>query len=138
MSNGSLLDWETRTCPECGKEWEALVLWDQDMPCNACGTARYEKRLTEINTGRPFTVESIGGACPTQADGRTGEDRPFYFRARHGWWALKLGPVGAPTCYVDWPDGVAELIAEGDDPSAGFMEWDDVLVHLDAHLGVAA
>lgn len=131
----SLLDRETRTCPDCGQTWEALSMWSQDMACVECGTKRYIARLAAVNEARPYTVESIGGGCPTQAEGRTADDRPFYFRARHGNWTLDLGPVGAPTHLLDWPDGGEKLIAEGDDPSGGLMEWEDVLAILDAHFG---
>lgn len=71
-----------------------------------------------------FTVDQIGGACPTQATGRyTASDRPFYFRARHGGWTLDLGEPGWPTDYCDWPAGAFpyECVASGDDPTQGWM-----------------
>lgn len=131
----SFFDREMRQCQQCGEPWQALTIWGADTLCTDCGQVNYKQQLAEINEGRTFVVDSIGGGCPTQADGRTSDDRPFYFRARHGEWALKLGNVGAPTCYVDWPDDGKTLVAEGDDPSGGFMDVDDVLAILDTHLG---
>jgi hypothetical protein len=84
-----------------------------------------------------FIVEDIGGACPTQATGRyTESDRPFYFRARHGVWTLQVGEPGWPTDYCDWPEGCPELapIANGDDPTEGWMESEDVLAIIAANV----
>lgn len=130
----SVFEMETRTCATCGQRWEALTFWRTDMPCSDCGLAAYRARLAEVSATRPYTIDSLGGACPTQAEGRTDDDRPFYFRARHGEWTLSVGDVGAPIDSVYDFDGNR---AEGDDPSGGFMEWDDVLPILDAHLGAA-
>jgi hypothetical protein len=130
----NFFDRETRTCPSCDREWQALAIWVADMRCDDCQRSAYAQRLAEINENRSYTVESIGGACPTQADGRTADGRPFYFRARHGEWAIKVGPADAPTNYTNWPSRGEELVAHGDDPSGGFMEWVDVVNHLDAHL----
>ena len=71
------------------------------------------------------TFSYLGGHCPTQAEGLAPSGRPFYFRARHGWWTLELGPVGDPPDYLSWSDD-GEEIAEGEDPSFGFMDPDDV------------
>lgn len=130
-------NWEKRTCGWCGAEWEALDFWAADMPCGKCKTAAYNERLRAINASRPYRVDSIGGACPTQAEGFTKDGRPFYFRARHGEWTLDVGEVGWPD-YTNWPIGDAwntgREVAAGDDPTEGWMEPDDVLAILDAHL----
>lgn len=94
--------------------------------------------MTHANPG--YTVESIGGMCPTQAEGRyTDSDRPYYFRARHGRWTLTVGEPGWPTDFdlsdvVGWPD---EHAASGDDPTRGAMAHADVLAIIAANVPVA-
>ena len=68
----------------------------------------------------PLRVDGIYGAFPTQADGEM-SGVPFYFRARHGEWRLDFGeaPVRNP-----------DMTMTGDDPSAGMMEDEDVMVIL--------
>lgn len=134
----SFFKFEPRNCPDCGQEFEGLAIWDDDVPCGKCGTARYEERLRKVGEGRSYTVTSIGGACPTQAEGVTADGRPYYFRARHGRWTLDVGEVGWPE-YCEWPGDVwdQKRIADGDDPSQGWMEDTDVLSILDQHLECA-
>lgn len=135
----SIFEWQKRTCPGCGDTFDALALWDADTPCGDCGRKRYEQRLATINEGRPYTVESIGGACPTQAEGRTPDDRPYYFRARHGEWTLRVGEPGWPTCLLDWPDdGDGTYVDSGDDDTHGWMENPAVLAILDRNFGSPA
>ena len=138
----SLWELETRTCPDCAQSFECYAICLDRVPCDECGGKRYDKRMADANEGRSYTVEEIGGACPTQATGRTSDDRPFYFRARHGYWTLERGEPGWPTDYCDWPatrhDGIDSLVADGDDPSNGWMEDVEVLAILDAHFGESA
>lgn len=85
-----------------------------------------------------YTIDYVGGACPTQAWGRTADDRPFYFRARHGEWTLEIGNTGWPTDYSDWPrvkTAPPWFYAEGADPSFGWMEPAQVERILAEHLG---
>lgn len=62
-------------------------------------------------------IQSIGGNCPVQAEGRINGE-PFYFRARGRWWSLSVGGsdvVGDPQWYHEEP--------WGEDPySAGWMD----------------
>jgi|LSQX01.1.fsa_nt_gb hypothetical protein len=84
-----------------------------------------------------FTVDEIGGECPTEAIGRyTDTNQPFYFRARSGRWTLELGQPEWPTDYVNWPADVwpYETVAQGDDPTHGGMADADVLVILAANV----
>lgn len=81
-----------------------------------------------------YAVEFVGGLVPTQAWGRTGQDRPFYFRARHGDWTLHVGEKGWPTDLVAWPED-GTLIARGYDPTGGCMDEFEVQQILDAWLG---
>jgi hypothetical protein len=81
-----------------------------------------------------FHVESIGGACPTQATGLCADGRPFYFRAKYGEWTLSVGPEGADTD-GDWIGIIAWDRASGSDPTQGRMADQDVLAILRAHLG---
>lgn len=84
-----------------------------------------------------FTITDIGGACPTQATGRyTATDQPFYFRARHGMWTLQVGEPGWLTDYCYWPAWIDEVapIAQGDDPTHGWMETDDVVAIIAANV----
>lgn len=83
-----------------------------------------------------YDIEFCGGACPTQAWGRTDDNRPFYFRARHGGWKLWLGDEGDDTNYTLWrSDG--ENIGAGEDPTSGYMERPDVEAILDRLLAGA-
>jgi hypothetical protein len=74
----------------------------------------------------PFTLDSLGGGCPVQAEGKTAGGRPFYFRHRWGSWTLELDP---------WSDK-PELVAEGEhgDGYCGFMTDEEVLEILTTHL----
>lgn len=129
----SVFTFEQRTCVRCGEQFDALDFWEADVPCDTCGMALYEERVRGINEAKPYSVDSIGGMCPTQADGLTPGGRPYYFRARHGRWTLDVGQPGWPVGLLDWP-GDGEQVAAGDDPSHGSMTDDEVLVILDEHL----
>lgn len=122
---------EERICQRCGETWEALAFWAEDMVCTDCGRRDYDEALAAVNAaGRPYTVTEIGGACPMQVYGKWVDGRQFYFRARHGSWTLSVAeddPV------------MGDLIASGDDPTNGWMEWDEALALIDeaAHLTTA-
>lgn len=76
-----------------------------------------------------LVVTSMGGVCPTQAEGEM-DGNPFYFRARHGVWNLT---VVKPGCDAAWPkkDDVL-LTLDGDDPTHGWMNDLDVMAILAA------
>ena len=131
----SFFKFETRACPVCGDPFEALTFWREDMSCGPCGTKAHVAKMIAYNAPRSYTIESIGGACPTQADGRTGDDRPYYFRARHGTWTLRVGEPGWLTDFCEWPARDTDPIASGVDLSKGFMDDEAVLAILDEHLG---
>lgn len=80
-----------------------------------------------------YTLEECGGACPTQATGTTADGTPFYFRFRHGWWALETFPGG--TLY-DWSH--VRFVASGKvrqgEMGDGAMDESEVRALLDAHL----
>jgi hypothetical protein len=79
-------------------------------------------------SGDAWTITTCGGICPTQAEGITPWGTPFYFRARHGAWQLYDSPTlqGAHAA-VEWCGGTDERwLADGDDPSHGFMERHEV------------
>lgn len=80
-----------------------------------------------------FTVETIGGCFPVQAEGRTSADRPFYFRARHGVWTLSVGHIGDPTDLRHWTTD--EQIAGGADTTSGCMDEAEVRAILRQYLG---
>lgn len=121
---------EDRTCRRCGSEWSALAFWAEDMPCHDCGRRDYDEALAAVNdAGRPYQVTEIGGACPMQVYGDWIDGQRFYFRARHGSWSLRVDP--------DDPV-LGEQIASGDDPSHGWMEWDDALALIDASAAAGA
>lgn len=69
-------------------------------------------------------VTSLGGMCPTQAEG-TMNGNPFYFRARHGEWTLDVTPHSIDP--VMPRQGEALLHMEGDDPTNGCMEEEAVM-----------
>ena len=131
---------ETRSCPKCGKPFSALALWDADVACETCSRTAADERMARIRAGRNYTIDELGGACPTQATGRTSDDRPYYFRARHGTWTLQVGQPGWETDYCAWPgdawDREDTYVAQGDDDTHGWMEDDAVLAILDRHLPV--
>jgi hypothetical protein len=118
-------EFEDRNCPACGTPFSALTFWDEDSKCGDCAQRDYDVRLVEINQGRPYTVSSIGGACPTQAEGLWVNGHPYYFRARHGDWQLRVAEES------DGDAVVGKWIAGGDDPSGGWMEDEAVLAILD-------
>lgn len=66
---------------------------------------------------KPYiSIDSIGGSCPTQADGEL-YGYPFYFRARHGEWTLDVVMPGQDQVLAENPF----VHMEGDDDSQGFM-----------------
>jgi hypothetical protein len=130
---------QDRACPKCGQTFSALALWDADVPCETCSRTAHDERMARIRAGRNYTIEELGGACPTQAQGRTVDDRPYYFRARHGTWTLQVGQPEWPTEYRYWPtrwDDDSTYVAQGDDDTHGWMEDEAVLAILDRHLPV--
>ena len=75
-----------------------------------------------------LVVTSIGGMCPTQAEG-TMNGNPFYFRARHGDWTLTVVKPECDPVWLDKKDDVL-LFQEGDDPTNGWMDESEVRVIL--------
>lgn len=132
----SIFKFVDRTCEKCGAEYEALEFWTRIL-CDRCLTLERDAHMAEINAVRGYRVSTIGGACPTQATGRTATGRPFYFRARHGDWTLQVGDeVAWPEDYAAWP-GFGMWLGGGNDETGGFMEEADVLAILDKHIGEA-
>lgn len=75
-----------------------------------------------------YKIESIGGVCPTQAEGTLSDGKHFYFRARHGEWTL--------TVAEDRNDVyLGPVMAIGDDPTFGSMSDKAVIAILDEYLG---
>lgn len=74
-----------------------------------------------------YTLDYVGGACPTQAEGITGKGRHFYFRYRHGHWSLRVSYDNAVSGQVI---ASATLGHELD----GFMSDGDVIAILDTYL----
>ena len=75
-------------------------------------------------------ISSLGGACPTQAEGYLW-GKPFYFRARHGEWSISVAEtyeeaVRANGTAVDFT-GHVYCVNGGEDDSGGYMENEDVL-----------
>lgn len=68
--------------------------------------------------GPEIEIDTIGGNCPVQAEGRI-DGEPFYFRARGSSWSIGIGgePVGEP----DWSH--EEEYGSGYD--AGWMSEDE-------------
>lgn len=81
-----------------------------------------------------YTIDSIGGMCPTQAEGNLEDGRAFYFRARNGRWTLDISTQPALPDLAEWGDSGA-LIAQGEDLTGGFMDDNEVGAILDQHLG---
>jgi hypothetical protein len=80
-----------------------------------------------------FSIDALGGECPTQAWGRLDDGRPFYFRARHGEWDLEIGPIGADTD-GSWIGELRWVVARGIDPTGGRMPDEDVRAILIEYL----
>lgn len=91
-----------------------------------------ERQLDAINAVRPYHVTSIGGMCPTQAEGTLPDGRFFYFRARHGQWTLRVAEDPEAVYWDALP------LASGDDATNGFMDFGPVLAILDQHLPIEA
>jgi hypothetical protein len=81
-----------------------------------------------------FEVARCWGQCPTQAEGRLADGRPFFFHARHGEWTVSVGPQGAPSD-GDWIGLVVYDIASGEDPTGGWLGRQQVDAILDDVLG---
>lgn len=77
-----------------------------------------------MTTTRPYTVDTLGGAMPTQATGTWIDGQRFYFRARHGRYTLEVHPTD--------PVNHGTTITEGTDPTNGTMTDCQVLAILDA------
>lgn len=122
----SVFTFAERTCIDCGAVFDGLATWDA---CGPCVDARAKERMARASAGRSYTINYIGGACPTQAEGVTADGHHYYFRARHGQWTLQVAtqPGADP---LDAPHR-----ASGHDDTYGWMEDDAVLAILDAHLG---
>jgi hypothetical protein len=70
-------------------------------------------------------TEFTDGYTPYQGQGRTGDGRPFYFRAEAGYWSLYLGEIGWPTELSGWPHGTAHrYFAGGTYPCEGDIRDD--------------
>jgi hypothetical protein len=91
--------------------------------------------------GVEFMIDWLGGMCPAQAVGHLADERPFYFRARHGEWSLEVGPLGAGAD-DDWhgfvrpgTQDLACAVPVGEDPTMGCMPEGILLELLEEHLG---
>ena len=115
-----------RACTRCGREYEALEWWEKGL-CGKCSLDDYNAMITRLSVGKPYSIDSIGGMCPTQAEGLTQDGRYFYFRARHGQWTLHATPEHDDV-YLSPP------IASGEDETHGNMEAAAVVAILDEHL----
>lgn len=55
----------------------------------------YDRAVRNIFESTRFRVDVMGGACPFQATGKTGDEREFYFRFRHDVAALYICEEGS-------------------------------------------
>ena len=69
-------------------------------------------------------VDQTCGTCPNQLEGFINK-HPFYFRARHGAWCLRVAEIGQDP--VEGP-----VVAFGDHPHAGWWSTDEARAALDA------
>ena len=89
---------------------------------------RLKKVFEQSLSPQILEVTSLGGACPTQAEGYIW-GKPFYFRARHGEWSLAVAETNADAVSassIDFSRGVY-FVTEGEDDSGGWMEGEAVL-----------
>lgn len=91
-----------------------------------------------------FSIHEVGGFCPCQVHGyvmdRVGMEGStyyaFYFRARHGFWSITVGPVNEMLDEkYDLPKDPSELVAEGNDPDHGWMDPTDAVALVKEYLG---
>ena len=67
-------------------------------------------------------IDTIGGNCPVQAEGRF-DSKAFYFRARHDFWSFEVGPKETPWHCEEW-----EMEGDyGTGEEAGWMPMHDAL-----------
>lgn len=59
-------------------------------------------------------------AMPNQVEGELDDGRPFYFRARHGYWDLYIGEPGQTVDNMD----IDTPVAEGENDRAGWWDVD--------------
>lgn len=85
-----------------------------------------------MNSDPYIFIESFGGNCPVQADGRI-DGKPFYFRARGSGWSIGIG--GEPVLNPEW-----EYYEEyGDNPyAAGWMPQYEALGFMAKAFGMYA
>ena len=88
--------------------------------------------MTEVLTPL-LVVDRIYGMMPTQGYGKI-LGFPFYFRARHGDWVLRVSKPGQDPVGVEARNAV--YFAEGEEDSNGCMETVDVLKILSHHCAV--
>lgn len=112
-------------------------VWVSPVSLRLSEFAESRGAYAHVVAGTGFSIESLAGACPTQATGHCADGRPFYFWARHGDWELYVGPSGAPTD-GSWIGDSQWITARGCDPIEGRMPPDGVRTALRLHLGPEA
>jgi hypothetical protein len=71
------------------------------------------------------------GSMPNQAEG-TLNGQPFYFRARHGGWVLRVSPRKQDLWDMSCPD--TRIVAHGEHAHAGWWENDEARAFLETTL----
>jgi hypothetical protein len=82
-------------------------------------------------------IDTIGGACPCQAEG-TILDKPFYFRARHGGWTLDIAEtldMAIEGAIQPVAGSCTDVLyhAEGDDDTHGYLPIEDAAIIIASH-----
>ena len=108
------------------------ALWGFDSSSDSPSAPTSEGRPSQRTETEPVHLRYGGQwtctGCPVQAEGRLDSGRPWYFRARHGEWVLRVGEPSDDNA-VSSP-----CVADGLDPWDGFMPQAEAAARIHAGL----
>lgn len=98
-----------------------------------------ERVKIEVMKAQGFDVQWLSGLCPVQANGLI-DGRPFYFRARHDAWSIRIAKFKGHQTHeifsdldavIDAPDAWEHREKYGEDPDAGYMPFIEALQFIE-------
>jgi hypothetical protein len=91
-----------------------------------------ERAKIDSMKAQGFDVQWLSGLCPVQANGQI-DGRPFYFRARHDEWSIRIAKFkgGDMDDVIDARDAWEHREKYGQDPDAGYMPFIEALAFIE-------